>query len=258
MRSKYGKFLLKTGLIIIYLFPFLYLVVLSGTSRFPFPEIIPAHLNGSHWLSVFKGENDLSRTLFVSVVISLAVATISTGLGFITSRVFVESKHEQRLTKLTYLPFLFPPVIYASMLSHFFIAGHISGTIIGVIIGQILIAYPFAILLLRGFWSRTVLASEESAKTLGASPRQIFFRVLLPMARGLLFITFFQTFLISWFEYGLTTLLGLGHIQTLTLRVFGYIQEGNPSLAALSSLFLFIPPVMLLLIYKPSLFRRRF
>jgi len=258
MRNKHGHIILKTGLIIIYLFPFLYLIILSVTSRFPFPEIIPAHLDVSHWTSAFKGEGDLAQSLLVSMIISLAVAAVSTTFGFITSRTFAESKYEHQLTKLAYLPFLFPPVIYASMLSHFFIAGHVSGTIIGVIIGQILIAYPFAILLLRGFWGRTVQQSEESAKTLGASPVQVFIRVVLPMARGILFITFFQTFLISWFEYGLTTLLGLGHIQTLTLRVFGYIQEGNPSLAALSSLFLFIPPVLLLLIYKPSLFRRRF
>ncbi|HKI47026.1 MAG TPA: ABC transporter permease subunit [Balneolales bacterium] len=253
-----SKWVLKSGMVIVYLFPFLYLAILSLTSRYPFPEIIPKHLDFSHWISVFTGESELTQSLLVSLTISLSVAAISTGLGFVTSRAFAKNNSERRLIKMTYLPFLFPPVIYASMLSHFFIIAHISGTVIGVIIGQVLIAYPFAILLLRGFWSRTVLTSEESAKTLGASPKQAFFHVLLPMARGLLFITFFQTFLISWFEYGLTTLLGLGQIQTLTLRVFGYIQQGNPTLAALSSLFLFIPPVILLLIYKPSLFRRRF
>lgn len=252
------RLILKAGLVIVYILPFLYLIVLSLTSRYPYPEIIPEHLDISHWASVFTGQNNLTQSLFVSVIISLTVAVASTGFGFITSRSFAKKSSELRLIKITYLPFLFPPVIYASMLSHFFILSHISGTITGVIIGQVLIAYPFAILLLRGFWSRTVLTNEESARTLGASPQQAFFRVLLPMARGLLFITFFQTFLISWFEYGLTTLLGLGQIQTLTLRVFGYIQQGNPTLAALSSLFLFIPPVLLLLIYKPSLFRRRF
>ena len=257
MQNK-SKLILKTGLIIVYLFPFLYLAVLSVTSRYPFPEIIPDHLNFSHWVSVFTGESELTQSLIISACISLSVAFVATGLGFITSRAFAGKHNEKHFIKLTYLPFLFPPVIYASMVSHFFIVAHISGTIVGVIIGQILIAYPFAILLLRGFWSRIVLTSEESAKTLGASPRQVLFRILLPMAKGLLFITFFQTFLISWFEYGLTTLLGLGQIQTLTLRVFGYIQQGNPALAAMSSLFLFIPPVLLLLIYKPSLFRRRF
>ena len=245
-------------MVIVYLFPFLYLIILSIISRYPYPEIIPKHFDFSHWISVFTGESELAHSLTVSVIISLTVATISTGFGFVTSRAFAKNSKEQRLIKMTYFPFLFPPVIYASMLSHFFIVAHLSGTITGVVVGQVLIAYPFAILLLRGFWSRTVMTNEETAKTLGASPRQIFFRVLLPMARGLLFITFFQTFLISWFEYGLTTLLGLGQIQTLTLRVFGYIQQGNPTLAALSSLFLFIPPVLLLLIYKPSLFRRRF
>ena len=252
------KQILKYSMVIVYLFPFLYLIMLSLTSRYPFPEIIPEHINFSHWISVFTGQSDLTQSLLVSVIISLSVAAISTGLGFVTSRTFAKKSSEQRLIKMTYLPFLFPPVIYASMLSHFFIVAHISGTVFGVIIGQVLIAYPFAILLLRGFWSRTVMTNEESARTLGASPHQVFFRVLLPMARGLLFVTFFQTFLISWFEYGLTTLLGLGQIQTLTLRVFGYIQQGNPTLAAISSLFLFIPPVLLLLIYKPSLFRRRF
>jgi putative spermidine/putrescine transport system permease protein len=69
-----------------------------------------------------------------------------------------------------------------------------------------------------------------------------------------LLIAFFQSFLISWFEFGLTNYIGGGQVQTLTLRVYQYIGEANIHLAALSSLLLVIPPLILLWLNKRFIF----
>lgn len=66
---------------------------------------------------------------------------------------------------------------------------------------------------------------------------------------------FFQAFLISWFEYGLTTLIGIGKVQTLTVKVFQYIGEANIFHAALASLLLALPPAGLLWVNKQVLFK---
>ncbi len=98
---------------------------------------------------------------------------------------------------------------------------------------------------------------EQLVQTLGGNRWQSYRRVLLPMAQGLLLVCFFQTFLISWFEYGLTTLIGVGKVQTLTLKVFQYINEANFYNAALSSSLLVLPPIILLYFNKKYLFKKR-
>ena len=95
---------------------------------------------------------------------------------------------------------------------------------------------------------------EQLVATLGGNTWQTYTRVLLPMAKGALLVCFFQTFLISWFEYGLTRLIGVGKVQTLTLKVFQYVNEANIFYAALASILLAMPPILLLWINKKFVF----
>jgi putative spermidine/putrescine transport system permease protein len=80
--------------------------------------------------------------------------------------------------------------------------------------------------------------------------------VVLPVALPQLLVCFFQTFLISWFEYGLTTIIGVGKVQTLTLKVYQYIGEANIFYAALSSCIIVFPPAIFLWINKRFVFSK--
>ena len=80
-------------------------------------------------------------------------------------------------------------------------------------------------------------------------------QVLLPLARPLLVTCLFQTFLIGWFDFGLTNFLSVGKVQTLTVQVFTYIREANSRLAAVAALLLILPPLLLLWVNKSVLVR---
>ncbi|MBC8152197.1 MAG: hypothetical protein H7Z72_04740, partial [Bacteroidetes bacterium] len=86
--------------------------------------------------------------------------------------------------------------------------------------------------------------------TLGCTPAQALTRVLLPLARPLLTTCLFQTFLIGWFDFGLTNFLSVGKVRTLTVQVFTYVREANSRLAAVASLLLILLPAILLWINK--------
>ena len=81
-------------------------------------------------------------------------------------------------------------------------------------------------------------------------------RVLLPLAWPLLRTALFQTFLLSWFDFGLTNLLSVGKVRTLTVQVFTYVGEANAQLAAVASLLLLLPPALLLWANKSALLRK--
>jgi putative spermidine/putrescine transport system permease protein len=58
--------------------------------------------------------------------------------------------------------------------------------------------------------------------------------------------------LISWFEFGFTNFIGVGKVQTLTIKVYQFVLEANPYLAALASCLLLFPPILLLWRKKKS------
>jgi putative spermidine/putrescine transport system permease protein len=51
-------------------------------------------------------------------------------------------------------------------------------------------------------------------------------------------------------------LIGVGKVQTLTVRVFEYVNEANSYLAALSGVLLFVPPLLLLYVNKRFVFNQ--
>lgn len=227
-------------------FPFLFLVLLSLGRSWPYPEVLPTVWTLEHWQSLFSGGGSLAHSLGLSLLISCCMATTATVLGMWVSRQFAMHPWKERLLSLAYLPYVFSPVILAACLQHFFLRFNLAGRLSGVLPAHLLITFPFALLFFSSFWNPNLIAMEQLVYTLGGNRRQALRRVILPAARGPLLVCFFQTFLISWFEYGLTLLIGLGKVPTLPIRVFQYVNEANLFLAALSTCLIFLPPIILL------------
>jgi len=250
------KQILAYLLAIVLVFPVGYLLLLSLSKGWVFPHVPPPELSFLHWSQLINGSSGLLTSLVLSLVISFSVATLATLGGFITSRHIAYHPRRRLWMLLSYFPFLLSPVIYAALIYFYFVRYNASGHLGGVILAQLLITYPYAIILFSGFWNKRLEHMQQLVTTLGGNTRHIYRRVLIPMARGLLLVCFFQTFLISWFEYGLTTIIGVGKVQTLTLKVFQYINEANFYQAALSSFLLILPPLLLLYFNKRYIYRK--
>lgn len=232
------------------LLPLGLLVMLSLGRRWIFPELFPQEWTLTHWGSLLRGSSGLRSGLLLSLGISLVVAALATGFGFWAARQVARSRRRGLALWAAYAPYVLSPVIYALLLQVFFLRLGLSGHVAGVVLGQLLLTFPFAVIFFQSFWGRQTLDYEQAARTLGASGGQIARRVLLPLARPLLVLCFFQCFLISWFEFGLTNLIGLGQVKTLPVQVFQYVQEANVHYAALASLLLIGPPLVLLLLNR--------
>jgi putative spermidine/putrescine transport system permease protein len=236
------------------LFPFLYLIVLSVTGRWPFPHVWPESLTADHWVSLFTGNNAMVSSLLLSLGISLAVAALCTPAGYLTARLVARHRHKRVLLFLAYAPFVMSPVVLGTCLMFIYLKLHLAGSALGVILAQAMFALGFAIVFFAPFWNREKQELEGLVYTLGGSGWDAFRSVLLPLSRGMLLICFFQTFLISWFQYGLTLLIGAGKVQTLPLRVYEYVNEANIYYAALACCLLVLPPAILLWINKRVVF----
>lgn len=255
MKLNWKPFIL-TLLVLLIVFPFVYLVLLSLASEWRFPQLVPGYFGLRNWTQVLSSETGLLSSFTISVIISLSVATVSTLTGFFISRTVAYHPKKQALTLLTYFPYILAPVVFGACLSFFFLKLGLFGRPVGVIFAQFLVAFPYALIFFSSFWGEKTKSYEDLVATLGGNRRQSFFKVLLPIAKGMLLICFFQTFLISWFEYGLTSIIGVGKVQTLTIKVFLFIKESNFYYGALSCCLLIFPPVVLLYINKRYVFNK--
>lgn len=255
MSFNYKPFILSL-IVLLILFPFVYLVALSFAGDWRFPMVLPEYFGLRNWRAVLGTETDLLSSFGISVLISLSVAVSATFSGFFLSRIVNYHPRKNFFTLLSYFPYILAPVVFAACLSFFFLKVGLFGKATGVVIAQFMIAFPYSLIFFGSFWGAKSKNLENLVATLGGNAWQTFTKVLFPMAKGMLLICFFQTFLISWFEYGLTSVIGVGKVQTLTIKVFLFIKEANFYYGALSCCLLIFPPVVLLYINKRYVFNK--
>lgn len=235
--------------------PLAYLAVLSAAAHWPFPRLLPSAWTLGRWADVLTGRGELAASLWLSVLISLVVAAWATAAGFVTARHIAYSPRRRLLLLLAYVPFAMSPVILGTTLLHLFIRLRLAATVPGVIAAQSMFAYGFAIIFFMGLWNPEKKAYEEMVSTFGGSTTDAFRHALLPLSRTMLALCFFQAFLISWFQYGITLLVGSGKVKTLPLKVFDAVNEANVGLAAVASCLLVVPPLLLLALRRLRLAR---
>lgn len=225
--------------------PYLLVPLLSLTNDWRFPHLLPQSWQPHHWLRFFAS-GALRDSLMLSLAVSLLVSALATPLGFLAAR-FVAYHPRRELWLLTaYAPYVFSPVILATVLLYVYLNLNLVGTVIGVLLVQLMFAGGYALLFFVPFWNTQKQQLEALVYTLGGTRRQAFWHVLLPVFREPLLICAFQTFLISWTQYGTTLLIGAGKVQTLPLKVYDFIYEANPQYAAMAAGLLILPPALLI------------
>lgn len=235
--------------------PFAYILLLSLATNWRYPLLLPESLSLKTWRYVVKTDTAIGSSVLLSVLLSASVAFLATFAGFFIGKTIAAHRLKSRFLTIAYFPYAFSPVVYAFCLNFFFIKLNLTGNTEGVILAQFIISFPFAIILFINHWSHELTNMEQLVFTLGGTKKQAFFKVLLPLSKQIILICFFQTFLISWFEYGLTSVIGLGKVQTLTLKTYQFIGEANVYFAALASVLLVFPPLILLWLNRKYVFK---
>lgn len=239
----------------VFLAPAAYLLLASLAASWRPPAPWPGRLSFERWIDVLARRPELGESLLLSVLLSLAVASVATACGFVTSRRVARSPRRGLLIVLAYAPFAVSPVIMGACLLFFFIQLGLSGTVLGVFAAQLPLAFGFSVVFFLGLWTPRTREMENLVRTLGGNWRDVFLRALVPAFRGMLLICFFQTFLISWVQYGVTLVVGQGKVKTLPIKVYDFVFEANVHDAAVVGIILVVPPLLLLWANRQFLFK---
>ena len=111
----------------------------------------------------------------------------------------------------------------------------------GLLVGSMIYSLPFALLPLVTAFEDVDPLLRGTARVLGASPLQVFWRVVLPLSRKAFLAGAVLTFCHTVGEFGVVLMLGgdiPGSTRTLSISLFDQVQEANYAAANQTALWL--------------------
>ncbi len=85
--------------------------------------------------------------------------------------------------------------------------------------------YPMVVRVLQPALEAIPLSLTQSARTLGATPGQVFRSIYLPILRGSILVSVIFTFSISLGEFGATTFLNRPGYPTIPIAIFRFLTQ---------------------------------
>jgi|SRR5665811_124739 len=174
------------------------------------------------WYSFAVEEFSLWRVLRVTLIVALTVVALSLLIGVPAAYVLArrEFRGKGLVLLLLLLPIMVPPITYGIPLASMLYEYDIAGRTLGVIIANLVPAFPFVIIVMIPFIEQIDPNLERSAQMLGASPLQVYRRVLLPLAIPGILAAGLLTMVRTMAMFELTLLTAGATSQTLVVSLY--------------------------------------
>jgi multiple sugar transport system permease protein len=254
-RSRVVLWLLLAAAIILYGFPFIYLLLTSFKTPLDAiavpPSVFPEVLTLENYVSALAREG-----VPAALINSVVTAVISTALSLVlavpaayaitrfrtpSGRVFVVAALVTRMV---------PTIAVGAPLVEIMRSLGVTDTSFGLALAHTTISLPLSIWLMASFFEAVPDELGEAAEMDGCSRLQAMVRVVLPLVSGGLAVTAIFAFLASWNEFLFALLLTSVRAQTTPVVIanfqsqFGLDWGGMTALAAVYSI-----PVILLTLF---------
>ena len=235
-------------IVVAILFPLVPLVIHSFARGYVFPQLLPAEWSTRAWRIVLATDGGTWNAFRWSVVVAVAVTALSLLVALPAGRVLgLRTFRGKRVLEFLVLtPLLVPAVAVAIGLDITFIRLGLSGTFWGVVLVHLIPATPYAVLVLAGVFANYDADLEAQARTLGASPLNVFRHVTMPAIKPGLIIAGFFAFIVSWSQYVLTLQIGGGKILTLPVLLVSTASGGDVAITGALTIVSALPVVVLL------------
>jgi spermidine/putrescine transport system permease protein len=215
---------------------FLYLPTLMlGIFSFNTSTIIAFPLEGFtvDWYTAAWESTELRSALVRSLWVAAAVAAVATVLGVLVSYALARRVFRGRavISAVVLLPLVVPTVVLGVALLVLFRPDNsvipIPLGLFAVLVGHVVIALPFAVLLLLPRIASIDRRLEEAAEDLGASWATTFRRVVLPLITPALLSSLIVCFVISVDEVVISSFVADAQSPTLPVYVYSGLRLGG-------------------------------
>jgi putative spermidine/putrescine transport system permease protein len=211
-------------------------------------QMLPARWT-LRWFAWAAQTVDLVGVVFNTVEIAL-LATIFT-LAIAVPGAWAIARYRLPLKSILIGAILFPRMIpeitFALGVARIFYAIHLTNTAVGIALAHVVLAAPFATVVLVSTFEGLDARLLEAGAVLGCGPLSLFRRVTLPLALPGIVAAALFSFLASYNDFVLTLMVYGSDTVTLPVQTYLSLGNGYLSVAAAISTILLIPSILFLL-----------
>lgn len=183
--------------------------------------------------------DSLKLSLKLGIASSLIALCLGIPVAYITSRYNFRGKRVIEIT--TTLPIIVPQMVAGLVLLRVFVLMNMFSVEVTLLIGHTAIVLPYVVRNVLSALVNFPVSVEEAAISLGASRLRAFFLIVLPNIRTGIISALILTFIISFNNVPISLFLTGPGLSTLPVVMLTYLEYYyNPSIAALSTLLIFI------------------
>ena len=201
-----------------------------------------------NYRSILMGRGKFDTYLLNSIIVAASTTFITLLFGGFCAYALARARFTGRtfLANATLLVRMVPPAVLAVPAFAFVMLTGIDNDLAALTFLYTAISLPFAIWLLFGFFKQIPLELEEAAIVDGATPLQVFFRVLMPLMTSGYAVAAIFTFRIAWNEFILALLLTGRNTRTLPVAAAGFITEEGVEWGRIMAMgtLIVIPPLL--------------
>jgi len=175
-----------------------------------------------------------------SLLLAAVSSTVALACGTLASYVLVRGAFPgRRVVEANLLaPMIVPSIILAVSLYIFFARIGLLGTFLGLVLGHVILATPYVVLIMQSAIRGFDIRIEQVAATLGASQWQILTKIVLPNLIPSAAAAWIFCFVMS-FDEVVVTLFVSGTYMTIPKRMFAELMlQVNPTVTAVATLLI--------------------
>jgi len=194
------------------------------------------------------GRGKFDRYLANSVIVAVSSTFLTLVFGGFCAYALARSQFRGRVlvANATLLIRMVPPAVLAVPAFAMVIFLNIKNDLLVLTFFYTALNLPFAIWLLFGFYRQVPVELEEAAIVDGATPLQVFFKVLFPLVKSGYAVAGIFTFRIAWNEFILALLLTGRKTRTLPVAASGFLTDTGVEWARIMAMgtLIVIPPLI--------------
>lgn len=216
-------FYLTIGFFLLNLVAMVSTVVIDSFAASWFKTALPPEFT-LHWYTDLTAEHDMTLLLGNTFLVALATTLTALAVGFPAAYVLARKQFQLKvpLTILFLLPMLTPPLVYGIPVATLIIRLSLGGTLLGVILINLVPIVPFVIFVLMPFIEQVDPSLESASRMLGAGRFRTFIRVVLPLVIPGLLAAGVLALVRTFAAFELTYLVATtGGSQTLAVALYG-------------------------------------
>ncbi len=219
------------------------------------PDIFPRSLSLSAWREVLSDRHILPAA-GLSIFVAVVVTGVTGVLAFPTAWALAQFPFRlKRLVEVFVLaPVIVPGIVVAVSLGELFFRFGLAGTVLGVIVVQIVGTLPFMIRILTATLEGIPNELIYAARSLGATPLVAVTRIALPLAWPGFAAGGLLTFIASFEEFEKSFMVGAPKVRTLATQLWSYLGGEAlvlPTAAVVT--FILLAPMLLIFVLAERL-----